>query len=101
MADRDERTTTRTTTGAHTADRKSAGSGKIWPWLLGLLLLLLLAVILFFVLGGDADIDAEGGDIDVPAVDADVEAPDVDADIDVEEGGDAEAEVEGEPTEGG
>lgn len=95
--------TTRRTTGSGatpvargTTDHD--GGSNWWKWLLGLLLLLALLALLFFVLGGDADVDTEGGDVDVqaPEVDADLDAPDVDADVDVEEG-DAEAEVEGEP----
>jgi hypothetical protein len=58
-----------------------------------------IAVLLFFALGGDADVDTEGGDIDVeaPETDVDVDAPDIDAEApDVElpevdiEGGDVD-----------
>ena len=53
---------------------------------LGVLLALVLAAIaLFFILGGDLDVDADA-EVDAPSVD--VEAPDVDVDpggVDVEE----------------
>ena len=64
-----------------------------WMWVaVGLLVLAGLAVILFFALGGEADVDVDGGDVDItpPAVDADVNAPDIDVeapDIDVDPGG--------------
>lgn len=68
-----------------------------WGWLLALVAAAAVAVVLFFVLGGDADVDVDGGDVDVqtPNVDTDVDAPNVDADVDVNEGdADADAGVE-------
>ena len=72
---------------------------------IGALAVLAVAIILFFVLGGDADVDVEPGDVDVEvepgAVDADVDAPDVDVeapDVDVDPGSvdvdDADAEAD-------
>lgn len=62
---------------------------------LAILAVIVIVVVAFFALGGDADVDSEGGDIDLPETDVDVEPPDIEGDVDAEEGGDAEAEVEG------
>lgn len=66
-----------------------------WGWLLALLAAIAVAVVLFFALGGDADVDTDGGNVDVqtPDVDADVDAPNVDADVDIDEG-DADADAD-------
>jgi hypothetical protein len=72
---------------------------------LGLIAAIVIAVVLFFALGGDADVDSDGGDIDVeaPQTDVDIDPPEIDAeapDIDVDPGeldieeGDAEADAD-------
>lgn len=63
-------------------DDRSAGGRNKLAMVLGVLLAILLAAIaLFFILGGDLDLDAE---VDAPNVD--VEAPEVDGGgVDVEE----------------
>lgn len=66
-------------------DRPGGGGSKL-AVVLGVLLALVLAgIALFFILGGDVDLDADA-EVDAPNVD--VEAPDVDVDggdVDVEE----------------
>ena len=91
--------------GATSLKASDNGGGGPLKWLLPLLAALALAVVLFFVLGGDADVDVDSGDIDIeaPDVDADIDAPDVDLeapDVDVDPGsvdiedGDAEADAD-------
>ncbi len=92
---------------------KSNESNDMWKWVAGLLALIAAVVLAFFLLGGDADIDAEPGDIELPAVDADVDAPDVDVetpdtdielpdvDVDVDPGSvDTEGDLEVDVDEG-
>lgn len=93
------------TTYDHTHD-DHRDNGPNWTgWVIGALVALAIVIGLFFVLGGDADVDAEPGSVDVdpPALDADVDAPDVDVespdvDVDVEPGSvdvdDADAEAD-------
>lgn len=69
------------------------GSKKTMWIILAVVVIIVLAIIAFFALGGDADVDSEG-DFEVPETDIDIEPPDVEGDVNVEEGGDAEAEVE-------
>lgn len=103
----DNRTDDLRTSGSTPLEREQSGGG-LPGWLIALLALLALvviALILFFALGGDADVATEPGsvdvetpdaDVDVDAPDVDVEAPDVDVDpgdIDVEDG-DADANVD-------
>ena len=67
-------------------DRHAGAGGNKLVAVLGVIVALLLAAIaLFFVLGGDLDVDADA-EVDAPNVD--VQAPDVDVDpggVDVEE----------------
>lgn len=79
------------------ADRRPYGPDRKrspWGWLLAIVAAVAVAVVLFFALGGDADVDVDGGDIDVqtPDVDTDIDAPNVDADVDINEG-DADADA--------
>jgi hypothetical protein len=105
-----QRMETRRTSHDHDPDRRRTG---LWI-LIGVLVVAAIAAILFFALGGDADVDTQGGDVDIeaPETDVDVDAPDIDAeapdvelpevdieggdvdpgDVDVEEG-DAEADA--------
>ena len=79
------------------------GIPKWLMWLLGLLLLAALAIGIFFLAGGDADVDVDPGDIDAPELEVDIDAPDVDVDapdvdvdggdIDIEDG-DADADLD-------
>ncbi|MGH1504118.1 MAG: hypothetical protein ACRBI6_11220 [Acidimicrobiales bacterium] len=100
--------TSRTVPGGPTSgrspERQDEGSGGAMKWVLAAVAAVVLAVILFFALGGDADIDAEPGsvDVDAPSLDVDVDGPDIDAeapDIDVDPGsvdiedGNAEADA--------
>ncbi len=100
-----------TPTGAHpSGGRLDHGRSRgPWGWLIALLALIAIGIALFFLLGGDVDVESEGRfDVEVPEVDADVAPPDVDLEggelpeVDVEPG-DAEAEVPGDtaPAAGG
>lgn len=86
------------------ADRP--GGRPSWlGWVIAAIAAIVLAIVLFFAIGGDADVDVEPGSVDVDvdsgSVDGDVDAPDVDVeapDIDVDPGSvdvdDAEAEAD-------
>jgi hypothetical protein len=115
----DDVETVRTPTGAHpTGGEPGRGRSRgPWGWLIALLALIAIGIALFFLLGGDVDLESEGQfDVEVPEVDADVAPPDVDlegGDLPEVEGGelpevevepgDAEAEVPGDtaPAAGG
>lgn len=103
-------TNTSPTRPGYDMDPRNRSTPPWMTWLIGLIAAIAIVVALFFLFGGDADVDAEGGDIDVdaPAVDADVDAPEVDAeapDVDVDvESGDLdieEGEAEADAGEGG